>query len=454
MRKRNVIGLILILFMIIPFLTSCSKGPDYATAQVNDPWVYKGVSINDNDTTLRHYVWEKVRPPYGPWDKIQLHRYVKETSNPDCIPGRAPANAQKVLFFNPGTWDRAIHATQDNLSQQWYFAANGYDFYAIDFRTAFLPYNDYDQFATLGLADPLAATADWTYSVFREDIKLCVDKAKEISGASKLFMSGFSRGTFHVTAYSAKYPSDLKGMILLDGSGLWRNADNALTQKTEQQLADAIASYEAGTHPTYPVMLADGGGNERTRFGALYPHSRNTVTHYPGYTISDLVTDTALIKTATGAAEDIPAAPETISDVLAYAFYWTWGRGRLTNVYGGFSSMDVLLKYQSQLSRYWPNIQNLEASFLAGYANCPFLDYHDNAAVTVPLLFIGGELSCPGGVCETATPPFSSYSAYMTATTDREIHYLQNYGHVDILIGTNSVADVKSVELEWMNGRL
>lgn len=116
MRKRNIIGLILVLFMIVPFLTSCSKGPDYATAQVNDPWVYKGVSINDNDTTLRHYVWEKVRPPYGPWDKIQLHRYVKETSNPDCIPGRAPANAQKVLFFNPGTWDRAIHATQDNLS--------------------------------------------------------------------------------------------------------------------------------------------------------------------------------------------------------------------------------------------------------------------------------------------------------------------------------------------------
>jgi hypothetical protein len=39
-------------------------------------------------------------------------------------------------------------------------------------------------------------------------------------------------------------------------------------------------------------------------------------------------------------------------------------------------------------------------------------------------------------------------------TTDRTIRYLPNYGHVDILIGDNSVTTVKSVELDWMNDRL
>lgn len=456
MEKRRWFSWLFFAVGLLALLVGCSSGGDsggFAIAFPSDSWVYKGVSMNENDPTLRHYVWEMPREPFGPWDKIQLHRYVKETSNPDCIPGRAPANSNKVLFFNPGTWDRAIHATQDMKSQQWYFAANDYDFYAIDFRTAFLPYNDYDQFVALGLADELAGTTDWTYAVFREDIKACVEKAKDISGASRLFMSGFSRGTFHVTAYSAKYPGDLKGMILLDGSGLWRNADNTDTQKSEVQLNAAVAMFKAGTLPTLPELLSDGGGNERTRFGAMYPHSRNTVTRAPENTVNNLETDVNLIKTATGATEDIPGAPESISDVLAYAYYWTWGRGKLTNVYGGFSTIDVLLKYQSQLSRYWPNIQNLEASFLTGYANCPFLDYHDNAEVTVPVLFIGGELGCPGGVCNMP-PPFSSYSAYMTATEDRTIRYLADYGHVDILIGDDSVNTVKSVELDWMNDRL
>ncbi len=449
MLKRNFVFLLMLLALALPFGNGCSSKSD---AQDSHPWQYKGVSVNDSDPTLRHYTWERVRAPYGPWDKIQLHRYVKETNNPDCIPARPPADARKVLFFNPGTWDRAIHATQDNISQQWYFAANGYDFYAIDFRTAFLPYYDYDQFAGLGFTTALAATSDWTYDVFREDIKACVELAKQISGASKIFMSGFSRGGFHLTAYSAKYASDLKGMISLDGSGLWRTKEDATKQKTQAEFNAAVASFKAGTHVTYPLMLADGGGNERTRFGALYPNSRNTVTR--SGVVTDLATDAAFIKSALAAnnPDDIPSAPQTISDVLAYAFYWTWGRGKLTNVYGGFSNIDVLIKYNNQLSRFWPNIQNLEGAFLAGYANCPFLDYHNNTTVNLPYLFIGGELGCPGGVCQMSA--VGSYDGYMIQTDDRTIRYLAGYGHVDILVGANSVADVKAVELDWMNSRL
>jgi len=32
--------------------------------------------------------------------------------------------------------------------------------------------------------------------------------------------------------------------------------------------------------------------------------------------------------------------------------------------------------------------------------------------------------------------------------------YLQGYGHVDTIVGSKSVTDVKAVELNWMNARL
>jgi pimeloyl-ACP methyl ester carboxylesterase len=360
-----------------------------------------------------------------------------------------------VLFFNPGTWDRAIHATQETAtSQQWYFAANGYDFYAIDFRTVFVPILDYDQYATLGYTSALAGTADWTYGVFREDIKVCVDFAKQISGANTVFMSGFSRGGTHTMAYAAKYSSDLKGMISLDGGGLWRNVDNPAAQKSQALFNTTVASFKAGTLAApYSIFLVDATGTERTRFSGMFPNSRNTVTRAPDNTTSSLSTDVAFLKTYFTAAglnpTDIPAPPQTISDVMSYTYYWAWGKGLLTNTYGGFSTIDTQIKYQSILSRWWPNIQYLEGTFLTGYANNPYLDYQNTVNLTLPFLYFGTERSCAAGSCLTPGP-----GGPMTKSTDVTKIYLQGYGHTDTIVGSKSVTDVKAVELNWMNSRL
>lgn len=455
MKKQRSIICIAVFIFLLPLLVSCSSSNGTAVAQQGATWQYKGVSMNENDATLRHYVWEMARPPYGPWDKIQLHRYVKENSNANCVPGLPPVDPRKVLFFNPGTWDRAIHATQDTAtSQQWYFAANGCDFYAIDFRTVFMPILDYDQYATYGYTGALAGTANWTYGVFREDIKVCVDFAKQMSGANTVFMSGFSRGGTHTMAYAAKYSSDLKGMISLDGGGLWRNVDNPAAQKSQAVFNTTVASFTAGTLAApYNIFLVDATGTERTRFGGMFPYSRNTVTRAPDNTISSLQTDVAFLKTYFTAAglnpTDIPAPPQTISDVLTYTIYWAWGKGLLTNIYGGFSTIDVQLKYQSILSRWWPNIQYLEGTFLTGYANNPYLDYQNTVNLTLPFLYFGTERSCAGGSCLTPGP-----GGPMTKSTDVTKIYLQGYGHTDTIVGSKSVTDVKAVELNWMNSRL
>lgn len=454
-KQRSIVCIAVVFIFLLPLLVSLSS-TGTAVAQQGAAWQYKGVSMNENDLTLRHYVWEMARPPYGAWDKIQLHRYVKETSNANCVPGMPATDPRKVLFFNPGTWDRAIHATQDTAtSQQWYFAANGYDFYAIEFRTAFVTTLDYDQFAKYGYTSALAGTADWTYATFREDIKAGVDLAKQMSGASKVFMSGFSRGGFHTMAYAAKYwQTDLKGIISLDGGGLLRNADNPATQKSKAAFDQAVADFKAGKLAApNNIFLTDATGIERTRFGGLFPYSRNTVTRVPANTIAKLQDDVNFVKalfvTQGFNPTDIPAPPQTILDVLTYVYYWGWGKGKLTNIYGGFSTIDVMIKYQSLISRWWPAIQSLEASYLTGYANCPYLDYQNIADVTLPFLYFGSEFGCPAGSCLTPGP-----GGPMTKSTDVTKIYLQGYGHVDTIVGSKSVMDVKAIEINWMNARL
>ena len=53
-----------------------------------------------------------------------------------------------MLFIIPGTWDRgAPKASDPKVSENWFFAANGYDVYSIEFRTAYVANLAASQFA-------------------------------------------------------------------------------------------------------------------------------------------------------------------------------------------------------------------------------------------------------------------------------------------------------------------
>jgi hypothetical protein len=82
------------------------------------------------------------------------------------------------------------------------------------------------------------------------------------------------------------------------------------------------------------------------------------------------------------------------------------------------------------------------------YSNCPYMDYDDTAEVTLPILFMGGEFRCRGGSCLKNLQP------YNVASKDVTVMYLKDYGHLDVVAGSQSLKDVKEPMLRWMNERI
>ena len=188
-----------------------------------------------------HTFWEVPRPPMqGGHDRIGLHRLVD--------PSRIP-KAAVVLF--PGTNSNAGNITCDKFIENTlasierhkndpdlkdhalaleeelpsakerliarYLAANGYDVFAMDYRTHFVPMET--------PPGDLGFMKDWGWEVFLTDAKAAIDQAKAISGQPKVFLGGTSFGGMLAMNYAARYwKEDLRGLILLDGGngGKWR----------------------------------------------------------------------------------------------------------------------------------------------------------------------------------------------------------------------------------------
>jgi pimeloyl-ACP methyl ester carboxylesterase len=422
-------------------------------------WEYRGVTVSDYDPDLKHYVWETPRPPYdNPFNKIALHRFIREPHNWDADPYRPSHDPRKVLFIIPGTWDRGFPKGSDpNISETWFFAANGYDVYSIEFRTGYIiPNLAKDEFGPLGYGDALKGTADWTYNAFREDIKACVELAKKLSRAKKLFLAGRSRGGTQMWIYAAKYwKEDLKGLISLDGGG-----PNTLVipsnKKSLSEYEAAVAAFKAAGS-----YLSEVGSYDLGQFAGAVPFAKTAV----GMPLPP----TNLLNPPIP-----PFAPldkskiEFVSDLIAYGSYYTWGAGMVTNYYkpypGGngetYMDRDALIKIQSNFTRYWPSIQDLEGSVMSGYTpkeTTTLFDYNHTGDVNLPILFFGSEFGCKVMYAclelNSPIPPGTSVQP-RTASTDVTSIILTGYGHLDVYAGTHSRETVKQPALEWMNQRL
>jgi pimeloyl-ACP methyl ester carboxylesterase len=418
-------------------------------------WEYKGVTVSDYDPDLKHYAWETARPPYGPWDKIALHRFVHQSHNWDADPYRPSIDPRKVLFIIPGTYDRGFTKGSDpKVSENWFFAANGYDVYSIEFRTGYMPNLAQSQFAQFSLGDALKATADWTYGVFREDIKACIELGKRLSGAHKLFLAGRSRGGTQMWIYSAKYSKDLKGLISLDG-GVPYTLVNPSKQMSQAQFQANVDALKANG-----PYLDEVGAYELGEFAGAVPFSTTSV--------GGPLPPTNLLNPPIPAFAPLDKkAINFVSDLVAYGYYYSSGPGMITNYYtpypggAGETYMDrgVLVAIASNFTRYWPRIQDLEGAAIANYApnDKLFLDYNQTAKVTLPILSFPSELTCTAmKACwefGSPVPPGASVLP-RTASTDVAEIYLHNYGHLDVYAGTHSLQQVKEPMLNWMNDRL
>jgi len=131
--KRLFFSILAIAFFISLFAVP-SSNVRFGKSEPN--WKYQGVTFEPGLPGVKHYVWELVRPPYGPFDKIALHRFVYEPKNFAGIPGLPAKDKKKVLFVIPGTWNNGspkgcslnrrleyiksfdrIHLPEDSLNQ-------------------------------------------------------------------------------------------------------------------------------------------------------------------------------------------------------------------------------------------------------------------------------------------------------------------------------------------------
>lgn len=417
--------------------------PFQSAAAVEDPpageWVLKSIRRVENNPLLTHFLFEVYRPPFGKLDKIALHRVVRtlgdnnhenEDENEEGNNGwKTPvSDPDKVIVMISGTWEagRWSEITDPAINPMIFLAVNGYDVYNIDFRTLNIPCLDYEQFETYNI--DISCTADWNYGVFREDIKACVEKIKQLTGAKKIFMSGFSRGGVLMFIYASKYQADLKGLVSLDGgikkyppSGTkWDEStynqvvklfkDGLLVNTYNREIEPWLVGIEGVSDQTYPSW----------KLAGVLPYARNLV------------------------GETLPEKYDVISDYVADKAHYLMGDGIFTNYHGGNIQRDVLVTVLNEFARYLPLIQGLEDAQMAAYEDVPFLDYDDND-IYLPAIAFLTPLMCPGKIC------LQEYIHNSTKHPDVTIIYMEKYGHMDVLYGTHSLEDVKKPLLEWLN---
>jgi hypothetical protein len=435
--KKNKIqiisfSLILILGLCV-FVTSTVSCP-WKKPKEEDDWtlIHDGRSVKLYPE-LREYVWETERPPFGSYDRIGLHRLVKEGIKPEG-----------VVFLLPGTWSNGEQLTSNPPDDYWthdedhsfaFFLANrNFDVYAIDYRTHFVP-------LYLNPED-LSFMADWGWDQWIGDIKKAVELAKEVSGVKKIFIAGDSFGGSAAMNYASVYwEEDLKGILLRDGG---TGAKYPFLVTNTSNLPAAIAYIKATG-----AWITEVGGSPGSTFLIKYADENPTAPAVfppwqPYYPWPSYYTGAPLppgINNHTG----LPFA--NIAEWAAWSIYYAWGVGVVSNIYGGYGDPAVMIHVDATFDRYWPTRLGLESAAISDWDNCPYVtfDFDDHYhEIDVPLLgFTSGLFGFKYWgpfVHWIANPDFTGY-------------YLWGYGHLDVYSGEYSKEQVSEPTYEWLMNR-
>ncbi len=368
---------------------------------------------------LRECIWETERPPYGPYDKIGLHKLVKAGVEP-----------RGVVFILPGTWSSGEQLISNPPEDWWtayenhsfalFLANRDFEVYSIDYRTHFVP-------VYLNPAD-LSFMIDWGWDQWISDIKAAVDLTKELSGAERIYMAGDSFGGSAAMNYASKYwEEDLKGILLRDG-GTGAKYPELVTNTFD--LPTAIAE-----------MIATGGWSSEvgTVPGSIF------IMKY-----ADEYPDAPPVNPFTGELLEPTINPFTglpwpnIAEWAAFVIYVAWGPGVVSNIYGGYGDPSVMIHIDATFDRYWPTRLSLESAAIRDWDNCPYVtyDFDDHYwDIDVPLLAFTSELF---GLAYWG--PFR----HGISNPDFTGVYLWGYGHLDVYSGEYSEEDVSLPTYEWL----
>jgi pimeloyl-ACP methyl ester carboxylesterase len=374
---------------------------------------------------LREYVWMKnaSMSPNGPYDKIGLHRLVK-----------TGIQTKGAIFVDPGIYGSAeqlLSPTDSNYSidessnQLVYWANRGFEVYSIDWRTHFLP-------STTNVSQASSIAGNWGWDIFINDMKEAVDKTKDVSGNSKIFLAGISMGGQVAMYYASEYwKQDLKGIIILDG--------------TENPT-------KANTTNTYNVTVILGALAKTS--GLAWDNPRRSSTDIPPSGM--LFAYQTALQNPNAPAEWPPGTPlqptinpltnktwTNITEYIAYQMYST----NYSNIYEGYGNITVIVQWRANGDRYYPVRLGVESNAIHDWNNCPYVsfDFDDHyKEIDIPIIAIRSEL---WGITTLGNFTNGTFNVDFTQIT------LPKYGHLDVFTGPYSAKDVSEPTYQWMIAR-
>jgi pimeloyl-ACP methyl ester carboxylesterase len=318
----------------------------------------------------------------SPFDRIGLHRL---TLGPQ--PRAHPAI---VMLYLPGTNMNGEVAIDDpRYSLPLYMALHGVDFWALDYRTHFVPSST--------PASGLAALQTWTNEMFEADIAAAARFVMATSGRRKIFLAGFSRGAFFAYLYAAAYPENVKGLIIFDG---------------------AIGHGRRGSPP--PGVYADDVSGKHLTWDKRQALMRLVINHPDG----------------PAPLPQFKSAADNLNHVV-YDSAGFGGKGGLANPFAGLAEPSVLAQVLIRYDRYWPNVQDYEDSFTPLMANSL-----ENSRV--PVLAFSSTNIAPDWAQKVAK------SAGATGSRDVTVNTLHDWGHLDVICGTHAEHQVFAHALLWL----
>ena len=373
---------------------------------------------------LREYVWQKDAnaPPHSAYDKIGLHRLVKAAIIPKGVVFICPeqASSGEEYISNP---------TSDNFtklesqSQAIYWANRGFDVYAIDFRWHFIP-NDLN-------ASQLSFMAEWSRNTWISDIKEAIDKAKEVSGAEKVFIVGYGGGSDSAVNYASKYwKDDIRGIMLLSP---WTNGLPIVVEKrgnetnTYNLTQNINTMISAGSWSTENLPLTS------MRRAAYFFENPGAKAEYPPGTPLNPSRN--------------PVTNQTWANATEY-YRYVYQTAGWVNSNGGYGDVSLLLQhfaYRPIGERWIPARFRLEDNAMMDWINCPYLPYDFDdyyKEIDVPLIAFVSSLG------QNRTGIFQFVNGI--GSSDFTGVMLKNYGHYDIFFGTYSARDVSEPAYQWM----
>ena len=416
-----------------------------ASVSAHDSYGWRLTRIQDVAAypDLKESIWTKRVAPYGPCDRISVHRLAKEH-------GKTIA----AVFILPGTWasgEQMISNPPGSLGAgrlwfKWdqynithYLANRGFDVYSIDYRSHFLEEYlaaKYPEVTNkLYTPDQMAFMKDWGWGAWISDIHEAIDLIRAVSGMNKVFLGGESFGGSAVMNYASAYwKQDLLGLILLDGGSV------------KKQPGDNTYNFSS----RYNTMIAAQAWSQEIS-------GPNAVNLYRK----------ADIDPSTPSPDPAYA---TFLDFYKARMFVAWGPGGVSNIYNVDVSTtpytrlaaeqsvcvpETVLHDMARGDRYWPARLGLESSAIYNNDNCTKsnpncqgvsinFDFDDNfTKIRVPVIgFLSGNFGAksnpagfqPGGL----------------GTSDVTGYILNNYGHYEVFDGARSAIDVNERVYQWL----